>query len=119
MARWLHEHEHHSLRHYWEQLLARAGKDIAVLRSNEDAAELMSLLARYEAAQTLFHQAHLALAVRQLAIVGVEIGTGGTSFKDYLARYGKESRRSSRGCRKRRSAQPPDRALSADREIRS
>jgi tryptophan 2,3-dioxygenase len=28
--------------------------------------------------------------VRQLAIVGVEVGTGGTSFRDYLAKYGKE-----------------------------
>jgi tryptophan 2,3-dioxygenase len=37
-----------------------------------------------------FHQAHLGLAVQQLKIVGVDIGTGGTSFRDYLAKYNKE-----------------------------
>jgi tryptophan 2,3-dioxygenase len=37
-----------------------------------------------------FHQAHLGLAVQQLKIVGVDIGTGGTSFRHYLAKYNKE-----------------------------
>ncbi len=86
---WLERHERHSLRFYWEELRGRA-PDIGALRGSEDASELISLLQRYEAAQRLFHQSHLALAVRQLGIVGVEIGTGGSSFKDYLARYGKE-----------------------------
>jgi tryptophan 2,3-dioxygenase len=88
IARWLQDHERHSLRFYWEELRKRANLD--GLRLSENASELIHLLQRYEAAQKLFHGAHLALAVRQLAIVGVEIGTGGSSFKDYLARYGKE-----------------------------
>jgi tryptophan 2,3-dioxygenase len=90
IARWLADHETHSLRHYWVTLKDRSGGEIEALRADDQANELMRLLARYEAQQRLFHQAHLALAARQLAIVGVEIGTGGTSFKDYLARYGRE-----------------------------
>jgi tryptophan 2,3-dioxygenase len=85
---WLERHERHSLRHYWQELGKRG--DLEALRASENAAEFMVLLQRYEAAQKLFHGAHLALAARQLAIVGVEIGTGGSSFKDYLARYGKD-----------------------------
>jgi tryptophan 2,3-dioxygenase len=88
IARWLHAHESHSLRFYWDILRNRA--PLEVLRQSDNAQELMTLFQRYEAAQKLFHGAHLALAVRQLAIVGVEIGTGGSSFKDYLARYGKD-----------------------------
>jgi tryptophan 2,3-dioxygenase len=90
IARWLDEHREHSLVHYWEVLKKRARGDVASLQADAEAAELIGLLQKYEAAQKLFHQAHLALAVRQLAIVGVEVGTGGTSFKDYLAKYGKE-----------------------------
>ncbi len=90
VARWLSEHREHSLVYYWEVLKARAGGDTAQLEAHDSAGELIALLQKYEAAQKLFHQAHLALAVRQLAIVGVEVGTGGTSFKDYLAKYGKE-----------------------------
>lgn len=90
VAEWMERHREHSLVHYWELLKTRAGVDAAQLVEHPGAAELMGLLLRYEAAQKLFHQAHLALAVRQLAIVGVEVGTGGTSFKDYLAKYGRE-----------------------------
>jgi tryptophan 2,3-dioxygenase len=90
VAGWLEAYREHSLVHYWETLKARAGGDTARLSAHPAAAEFVSLLQKYEAAQKLFHQAHLALAVRQLAIVGVEVGTGGTSFKDYLAKYGKE-----------------------------
>jgi tryptophan 2,3-dioxygenase len=88
IAAWLTWHEKHSLVHYWEALCARG--DLSTLRQSEQANELISLLQRYEAAQKLFHGAHIALAVRQLAIVGVEIGTGGSSFKDYLQKYGRE-----------------------------
>jgi tryptophan 2,3-dioxygenase len=90
VAGWLEQYREHSLVFYWEALKARSGGDAASLSGNDAAAEFVDLLQRYEAAQKLFHQAHLALAVRQLAIVGVEVGTGGTSFKDYLAKYGKE-----------------------------
>lgn len=85
----------HSLRHYFEELLARAHAEsrderVAWLDDREDTAPLMERLRQYEARQATFHQAHLGLAARQLAIVGVEIGTGGSSFKDYLAKYNRE-----------------------------
>jgi tryptophan 2,3-dioxygenase len=88
-------HEKHSLRHYFEELLARAPAEsrderVAWLDANETAAPLMERLRQYEARQATFHQAHLGLAVRQLSIVGVEYGTGGSSFKDYLAKYNRE-----------------------------
>lgn len=44
----------------------------------------------YDEYQTRFYQAHLGLAIQQLKIVGVDIGTGGTSFRNYLAKYNKE-----------------------------
>jgi tryptophan 2,3-dioxygenase len=84
---WLETHRAHSLVHYWEELRARCGGEVT---THPAVLELVSLLQKYEAAQRLFHQAHLALAVRQLAIVGVDVGTGGTSFRDYLAKYGRE-----------------------------
>jgi tryptophan 2,3-dioxygenase len=85
----------HSLRHYFETLLARAPAEsreerVAWLDANENAAPLMDRLRQYEARQATFHQAHLGLAARQLAIVGVEVGTGGSAFKDYLAKYNRE-----------------------------
>jgi tryptophan 2,3-dioxygenase len=90
VAAWLERYRERSLVAFWERLRERAGGDAARLAAHPAAAALVELLQRYEAAQKLFHQAHLALAVRQLAIVGVEVGNGGTSFKDYLAKYGKE-----------------------------
>lgn len=85
----------HSLRHYFEALLARApagtrAERVRWLDAHAAAAPLMERLRLYEARQATFHQAHLGLAVRQLSIVGVEYGTGGTSFKDYLAKYNRE-----------------------------
>jgi tryptophan 2,3-dioxygenase len=90
VAAWLEQYRAHSLLQYWEELKGRAGGDVTALEGSPPARHLIQLLQRYEAAQKLFHQAHLALAVRQLAIVGVEVGTGGTSFRDYLAKYGRE-----------------------------
>lgn len=85
----------HSLRHYYEELLARAPAEsraerVIWLDGHETSAPLMDRLRQYEARQATFHQAHLGLAVRQLSIVGVEYGTGGSSFKDYLAKYSRE-----------------------------
>ncbi|MEA5604469.1 hypothetical protein [Nostoc sp. UHCC 0252] len=37
--------------------------------------------------QRRFHKSHLGLAIIQLKIVGADVGTGGTSFRDYLAKY--------------------------------
>jgi tryptophan 2,3-dioxygenase len=48
---------------------------------------LAQALLRYERAQLRFHQAHLAVAKTQLARVGVQTGTGGSSFAAYLQRY--------------------------------
>jgi tryptophan 2,3-dioxygenase len=48
---------------------------------------VVAVLGGYDRAQLAFHRAHLQLAVVQLTRVGVEVGTGGTSYKDYLAKY--------------------------------
>jgi tryptophan 2,3-dioxygenase len=60
------------------------------LDAHETTATLMDRLRQYEARQATFHQAYLGLATRQLSIVGVEYGTGGSAFKDYLAKYNRE-----------------------------
>jgi tryptophan 2,3-dioxygenase len=89
---WIAEHRDHSLRHYAEQMLAiaKAGgaSDAAGwLDEHSSAGPLTRLLGAYDRAQLAFHRAHLQLAVVQLTRVGVEVGTGGTSYKDYLAKY--------------------------------
>jgi tryptophan 2,3-dioxygenase len=89
---WIAEHRHHSLRHYAEQLLAIAKSSAASdpagwLDDHVSAGPLTRLLGGYDRAQLAFHRAHLQLAVVQLTRVGVEVGTGGTSYKDYLAKY--------------------------------
>jgi tryptophan 2,3-dioxygenase len=92
IAQWLHAHREHSLRHYWQLLLQRAGGGdaAAALRRHPHAGPLAALLARFDQAQRQFHRAHLGLAIVQLRKVGAEVGTGGTSFKTYLARYERE-----------------------------
>lgn len=95
VAAWLERHRRHSLRWYYEALCQRApGGDraarVASLRGDVEAAALCALLADYDQAQLRFHRLHLGLAVQQLELVGVEYGTGGTSFRDYLARYERE-----------------------------
>ncbi len=89
---WIAAHRHHSLRHYAEHLISitkRSGAADAVqwLEENAGTGPLVRLLGAYDRAQLTFHRAHLQLAVVQLKKVGVEVGTGGTSFKDYLAKY--------------------------------
>lgn len=89
---WIAEHRHHSLRHYAEAMLAIAktsgAPDLASwLDDHASAGPLTRLLGAYDRAQLAFHRAHLQLAVVQLTKVGVEVGTGGTSYKDYLAKY--------------------------------
>jgi tryptophan 2,3-dioxygenase len=73
---WFARYAAHNLRHY------AARVDITPA--------LTQALAVYEAGQLAFHKAHLGLAVTQLRKVGVEIGTGGTLFRDYLAKYEKQ-----------------------------
>ncbi|MCF2151883.1 hypothetical protein IQ276_036850 [Desmonostoc muscorum LEGE 12446] len=40
----------------------------------------------YDNLQSRFHKSHLGLAITQRKIVGI----GGTSFRDYLAKYDRE-----------------------------
>jgi tryptophan 2,3-dioxygenase len=95
IARWFEQYRHHNLADYYSQLLDRAAgttptEKLANLWQNSNASNLLKLLRSYDELQTKFHRAHLGLAVQQLKRVGVEVGTGGTSFRDYLARYEKE-----------------------------
>lgn len=69
---WQARYRSHSLAHY-----ARPGLSPATIER----------LRAYEAAQAAFHKLHIHLAVTQLTRVGVEIGTGGTSYRDYLETY--------------------------------
>ena len=82
---WLAAHEQHSLRHHASVLLARA--EPAALRAHAGTRALVAELAAYDRAQRRFHASHLQLATVQLERVGVDTGTGGTSFRDYLASY--------------------------------
>lgn len=95
VRQWLDEHREHSLRHYHGRLLGAAsgGTDserLAGLRAHPHAAPLLAALAQYDRAQTTFHRAHLHLASVQLRRVGADTGTGGTPYRDYLARYERE-----------------------------
>jgi tryptophan 2,3-dioxygenase len=85
VTRWMAEHRGHSLVAYADLLCGRA--DVAGLRAHPAAGPLLKVMALIDQAQLSFHKAHLGLAVTQLRKVGVEVGTGGTSFKTYLARY--------------------------------
>jgi tryptophan 2,3-dioxygenase len=89
---WIAQYREHSLRHHAGELvraakLAGADNPAAWLDAHETAGPLTRSLSAFDRAQLTFHRAHLQLAAVQLARVGVEVGTGGTSFKDYLARY--------------------------------
>ena len=92
---WLDEHREHSLRHHYLALMAStAGADaaerLATAQAHAQVAPLLALLAQFDRAQTTFHRAHLHLASVQLRKVGADTGTGGTSYRDYLARYERE-----------------------------
>lgn len=89
---WIEDHRSHSLRHYAEELLAIATASGSTdpagwLDDHASAGPLTRLMGVYDRAQLAFHRAHLQLAVVQLTRVGVDVGTGGTSYKDYLAKY--------------------------------
>lgn len=89
---WFERYRDHSLRAYFEQLCERApGKSreqrLQALELHPQAGPLLRLLRMYEGAQLAFHRIHRQLAMQQLERVGVDYGTGGTSFREYLARY--------------------------------
>jgi tryptophan 2,3-dioxygenase len=95
VANWFERHRHHNLAYYYEILLNRANGNsleerIANLLEHPHASTILNCMRAYDDRQTRFHQAHLGLAVQQLKIVGVDVGTGGTSFRNYLAKYHQE-----------------------------
>ena len=85
---WIESTRSSSLRAHYEALVARA--PLAELRGHPSAGPLLRALAEHDHEQLRFHRAHLVVATEQLARVGVHVGTGGTSFRDYLARYERE-----------------------------
>jgi tryptophan 2,3-dioxygenase len=92
VAAWRQAHREHSLAFHWRawrDRLAAAPPDVQA-RARTAAADFLALLKDYDTAQSAFHHSHLQLAVVQLRRVGAEVGTGGTSFKDYLAKYGQD-----------------------------
>ncbi len=93
---WLEHHRDHSLAAYYQVLLQRVQGDAqsqrvtSLLQQHPSVQPLLRCMNSYDELQTRFHRAHLGLAIQQLELVGVEYGTGGTSFRDYLAKYDKQ-----------------------------
>ncbi|HEY9622837.1 MAG TPA: tryptophan 2,3-dioxygenase family protein [Crinalium sp.] len=92
---WCDRHRYHSLAHYYRTLLEQTPGDstpekLSHLMQHPDANPLLKQMRMYDSLQTRFHRAHLGLAIQQLKLVGADVGTGGTSFRNYLARYEKE-----------------------------
>jgi tryptophan 2,3-dioxygenase len=91
VAGWFARYRRHSLKAHAGRLFAIAAKHaadpLAWLDQHPEAGPVIRLMAAYDRAQLAFHRAHLQLATVQLTRVGVEIGTGGTSYRDYLAKY--------------------------------
>lgn len=80
---WLRTYRHHSLRHYYEDLLARApgggrAARLAILRELPAMRRMLDLLKAYDAARTQFQRAHMAVAARQLARAGT------TPYRRYI-----------------------------------
>lgn len=95
VATWFERYCDRNLAAYYEILVSRAAgnsqaEQLDCLRNHPHATAILQCMQAYDEYQTRFHQAHLGLAIQQLKIVGVDIGTGGTSFRDYLAKYNKE-----------------------------
>jgi len=95
IASWFERYRDRSLAHYYDTLVKRAignstEERVANLLNHPHTSAILKCMRAYDEFQTRFHQAHLWLAVQQLKIVGVDVGTGGTSFRDYLAKYNKE-----------------------------
>lgn len=95
VERWLEDTRGRSLVDLFEATVARApGEDpparLRSLAGDGAVGPLLVALGDFEEAQRAFHRIHLGVAVAQLARVGVESGTGGTTFKEYLTRYERE-----------------------------
>ncbi|MBD2461456.1 tryptophan 2,3-dioxygenase [Oscillatoria sp. FACHB-1407] len=92
VAEWRDRHQHHSLTHYYNLLLQRVDassleEKVSTLLEHPQAHPLLKQMQMYDLLQTRFHRAHLGLAAQQLKLVGADVGTGGTSFRQYLAKY--------------------------------
>ncbi|MEM9569222.1 MAG: tryptophan 2,3-dioxygenase, partial [Cyanobacteria bacterium P01_E01_bin.34] len=92
---WFARYRLHSLVYYYQTLCRLAGDQTPKDSSHQlgqyaNLKPLLDLFAQFDACKRQFHQAHLGLAAQQLSLVGVKIGTGGTSFQDYLAKYNRE-----------------------------
>ncbi len=104
IATWFDRYRHHTLAHYYHLLIRRGESpdpqsdsrtiprpgSIQKLLDHPEAGPLLRQMGIYDKLQTQFHRAHLGLAAQQLRIVGADVGTGGTSFRDYLAKYERE-----------------------------
>lgn len=95
VADWFERYRDRHLAAYYQTLLSRATGNslkerIESLYHHPYASAILPCLRAYDQYQTRFHQSHLGLAIQQLKIVGVDVGTGGTSFRNYLAKYNKE-----------------------------
>lgn len=92
---WFQAYAGRSLLARWEELVARAAGQapadpVGFLRGHPGAGPLVDALLEFDRMKRAFHRSHLNLAVVQLRRVGVEVGTGGTSFRTYLAKYEQE-----------------------------
>lgn len=101
IAAWFERYQHHTLAHYYRLLIARVETgsssgsspqptSVQVLLDHPQAGPLLHQLRSYDQLQTRFHRSHLGLAAQQLRIVGADVGTGGTAFRDYLSKYERE-----------------------------
>jgi tryptophan 2,3-dioxygenase len=92
---WFEAYGGRSLLARWEELVERArasspGDPVGALKGHPEAGPLVEALLEFDRMKRAFHRSHLNLAVVQLRRVGVEVGTGGTSFRTYLAKYEQE-----------------------------
>jgi tryptophan 2,3-dioxygenase len=95
IAHWFERYHNHNLAYYYHTLVERAEGNseqerIANLFQHPQARKILNCMRTYDEAQNRFHQSHLGLAIQQLKIVGVDVGTGGTSFRNYLSKYNQE-----------------------------
>jgi tryptophan 2,3-dioxygenase len=86
VQRWLEQHREHNLARYWGRLREVLQRQPELAR-RDDVRTHIGDLREIDRALLTFHKAHLNLAVEQLRRVGVDVGTGGTSFKQYLAKF--------------------------------
>ncbi|MBD0387235.1 MAG: tryptophan 2,3-dioxygenase [Nostoc sp. C3-bin3] len=95
VAQWFELYRQHNLAYYYQILISRAAGNsqaecLRNLQTNTNASAILQCFSAYDDLQRRFHKSHLGLAIGQLKIVGADVGTGGTSFRDYLAKYDKE-----------------------------